>query len=76
MTETTKITIATMQKDIEYINENIGKIEGYIKEDRAWKLDFEKCLDTKYAGKWTESLTLGALLAAVGAIISTIFNKL
>jgi phage-related protein len=76
MAEVSKIKIAEMQKDIEHIKENVGKIEAYIKEDREWKVEFERCLDKRYAGKWTEALTLGALLTAIGAIIKVILEGL
>ncbi len=44
-----EITIAKMQKDIDHIKENVDDIKEYIKEDRAWKVYFAKCIDEKYA---------------------------
>ncbi len=76
MTKTNKITIAEMQKDIEHINENIGEIKEYIGEDRAWKKDFENCLDKKYAGKWIELISISAFGGILVGIVLLLLNKL
>ncbi len=40
--------MSVMQNDIKHINEDIGEIKQYIKEDREWKLDVFEKTDKRY----------------------------
>ncbi len=71
-----EVTIAKMQKDIDHIKENIDDIKEYIREDRAWKTDFEKCLDKKYAGKWIELISISAFGGIIVGIVLVLLNKI
>jgi len=46
-------------------------LEKYITEDRAWKDAFIEKLDKKYAGKYIEVISIGALIAIITQIISS-----
>jgi hypothetical protein len=71
-----EVTIAKMQKDIDHIKENVGEIKEYIKEDRAWKEEFSKCLDKKYAGKWIEFISVSAFGGIIVGVVMLLLSKI
>jgi predicted nuclease with TOPRIM domain len=49
-----------------------GKIDAYIKEDRDWK----ERLDEKYAGKWTEKLSIAILGGIIVGLVLLVVGGL
>ncbi len=58
------IKITKMQKDIEYIKENLDDIKNSL-----------QCLENKYAGKWVEKAIVWVVVGVFGSIL-TYFMKL
>jgi hypothetical protein len=71
-----EVIIAKMQKDIDHIKEDIGEVKEYIKEDRAWKVEFERCLDKRYAGKWIEVISVSAFGGIIVGVVMLLLSKI
>ena len=75
LNQSLEVKYELMQKDIKHINVGIAKIEAYIEQDRKWKENLDCKLDSKYAGKYIETIAITSLCGVVVGIFLMLLGK-
>jgi len=67
--------LATMEQKIDNLTDTVKEISQDIKDHVKWEADKYEKLDTKYSGKWVETLTVAIAGGLVVAIVAWLITR-